>query len=313
VPTLAAAVVGVSAQTLRRWAAAARSGCPLLRRHGPARAAPDPVLAAKAVEIIHALGGMVGAESLGRSTGLSRRQAATVKADELTAMERERKAACTHVVVSAPGIVRGFDQIYVWTEEGWRFPLVSADGAVPYRTSILVAEAYDEDAVYAALENDIDRNGAPLVWRRDRFSAHRTDRIAQLLDSHGILALQGPAHYPRFYGQLERQNREHRAWLGRLGVLRAPSLQPACDRMLVALNDTWRRRSLGWRTATEAWSARRSPSQPQRDSFRQEVYDRAARIERRLDHDNDLAMRLAIEQALQQRGYLRLERGVGAN
>jgi hypothetical protein len=313
VPTLAAAVVGMSTQTVRRWAAAARSGCLLLRRRGPSRTVPDPILAAKAVEIIHALGGMVGAESLGRSTGLSRRQAATVKAGELTAMERERKAACTHVLVSAPGIVRGFDQMYVWTEEGWRFPLVSADGAVPYRTSILVAETYDEDAVCAALENDIARNGAPLVWRRDRFSAHRTDRVARLLDSHGILALQGPAHYPRFYGQLERQNREHRSWLGRLGVLRAPTLQPACDSMLVALNDTWRRRSLGWRTATEAWSARRSPSPAQRDSFRQEVYDRAARIERHLDHDNDLAMRLAIEQALQQRGYLRLERGVGAN
>jgi hypothetical protein len=270
-------------------------------------------LAAKAVEIIEALGGMVGAESLGRSTGLSRRQAAAVKAGELTRRERERKAACTHVVVTVPGVVRGFDQMYVWTEDGWRYPLVSADGAVPYRTSILVAATYDEDAVCAALEDDIARNGAPLVWRRDRFSAHRTDRVSRLLERHGILPLQGPAHHPGFYGQLERQNREHRAWLGHLGVARASDLQPACDRMRVALNDNWRRRSLGWSTASEAWAARRSPSSALRDSFRQQVYDRAARIERHLDHHNDLAMRLAIEQALQQRGYLRLERGVGAN
>jgi hypothetical protein len=313
VPTLAAAVVGVSTQTLRRWASAARSGCPLLHRRGPTGTVADPVLAAKAVEIIRALGGMIGAESLGRSTGLSRRQAAAVKAGELTRQERERKAACTRVVVTAPGVVRGFDQMYVWTDDGWRFPLVSADGAVPYRTSILVASAYDEDAVCTALEADIERHGAPLVWRRDRFSAHRTDRVSRLLERHGILPLQGPAHHPAFYGQLERQNREHRAWLRNVGVVRASDLQPACDRMRLALNDTWRRRSLGWRTATDAWSVRELPSPTVRDSFRREVYDRVARIERHLDHDNDLAMRLAIEQALQQRGYLRLELGVGAN
>jgi hypothetical protein len=312
-PLLAAAVVGVSPSTVRRWVVARRCGQPLRRRCGPARAVPDAAQVRKAVELVRDMHGLMGAASLGRSTGLSRRQAAAVKRAEQTAMERERQAACTRVVVTTPGIVRGFDQMYVWTQEGWRFPLVSADAAVPYRTSIVVADAYDEDAVLEALRRDLATGGAPLVWRRDRHRAHRTDSIVRLLDEHGVIVLQGPPHYPRFYGQLERQNRDHRAWLDRAGVLPASALQSECDRMRAAVNERWRRRALCWRTPAEAWALRPSISRGLRDSFRAEVYDRAARIERHLDHDNDLAMRLAIEQALTQRGYLRLERGIGAN
>jgi hypothetical protein len=83
--------------------------------------------------------------------------------------------------------------------------------------------------------------------------------------------------------------------------------------MRAAVNERWRRRALGWRTPAEAWAQRPHIGRELRDSFRAEVYDRATRIERHMDHDSDLAMRLAIEQALTQRGYLRLERGVGAN
>lgn len=267
----------------------------------------------EAAEIVRKLHGLVGAASLGRSTGLSRRQAAAVKQAEQTAMERERQASCVRVVISTPGIVRGFDQMYVWTQDGWRFPLVSADAAVPYRTSIMVADAYDEDAVLEALERDLAQAGAPLVWRRDRHSAHRTPAVSRLLERHGVLPLQGPAYYPRFYGQLERQNRDHRAWLHQAGPLPAVALQPACDRMTAALNDRWRRPALGWRTPAEIWRTRPPITQNLRDSFRREVYDRAARLEQQLNHDGDMAMRLAIEQALTQRGYLRLEKGFGAN
>ena len=91
-----------------------------------ARAVPDAALVSKAVALVRGMNGLMGAASLGRSTGLSRRQAAAVKQAEQTAMERERQAACTRVVVTTPGIVRGFDQMYVWTRKGWRFPLVSA-------------------------------------------------------------------------------------------------------------------------------------------------------------------------------------------
>ena len=48
-----------------------------------------------------------------------------------------------------------------------------------------------------------------LVVRMDRAKAHRAPRVTALLDAHKVLVLHGPPRYPRFYGQLERQNREH--------------------------------------------------------------------------------------------------------
>jgi transposase InsO family protein len=308
---LVATVVGRSASTLRRWSRRERQGEALCRRRGPARAAA--CTHAQAGEVVRQLAGMIGAAALAKQTGLSRRQAAGVKASVVTDMERERKAQSERVIVSEPGIVRGFDQMYVRTVEGWRYPLVAADSSVPFRTSVLVAEAYDEDAVLAAPQADIAAWGAPLVYRLDRYSGHRTPKVQKLLEENGVVALHGPAHHPRYYGQMERQNREHREYLAFPALLRAALLPEVCRRMIAALNTTWPRRALGWRTPAEAWAKRRPINAEERASFCAEVYDRHAKLERDEGMESDLAMRLAIEQALQQRGYLRVERPNGAN
>jgi transposase InsO family protein len=98
---------------------------------------------------------------------------------------------------------------------------------------------------------------APLVWRMDRASCHRTERVAGYLESHGVLVLHGAPRHPQYYGQLERQNREHRGWLRALGDLEPAELAPACTRMLAALNTRWPRRALGWMTPAEVWAHRR--------------------------------------------------------
>src|SRR5207248_2180268 len=100
---------------------------------------------------------------------------------------------------------------------------------------------------------DIDRNGAPLVYRLDRASSHRTALVAALLRAHQVLLLHGPAHYPQYYGQHERQNREHRGWLSWLDSMAADELHAASREMLDALNAGLPRASLGWRTAAQAW------------------------------------------------------------
>ena len=81
--------------------------------------------------------------------------------------------------------------------------------------------------------------------------------------------------------------------------------------MLEALNKLWRRRTLAWRTAHELWSARK-PVEIDRRALREEVNETAARIAQQLQHRGkpaDLAERLAIEQALESRGYLRRQIG----
>jgi transposase-like protein len=310
---IAAAIVGASPQTLRRWSARDRRGELLARHAGPREPPPlDAHRAAHVEDLVRDLRGLVGAESLRRSVpGVSRRQAAAVKREALIEMERERKARTGHVVVTQPGVLRGFDQLYARTTEGLRTLLVSADGAVPYRTSIEPVARYDGAHVAAALEHDIAQNGAPLVWRRDRASAHATDEVCEVLDAHGVLPVDGPPRCPRFYGQLERQNREHRAWLEALDPPAPDALGHVCDRMRSALNGAWRRPTLGWRTAAEAWQSRPAVEED-RTALRDEVHERAARIERDLAGRGayrGLAWRLAVEHALTQRGYLRLELG----
>jgi hypothetical protein len=312
---LAAAVIGIGASTLRRWNAHWKSGLVTGRRPGPTAGcrSVDPHTEALVEDLVRSTRGLVGAESIShRVPGISRRAAAAIKAHTLTTMERERRQSCQCVAVTAPGIMRGFDQLWVPTTDGLRPVLVSADACVPYRTSVIVAERYDSPAVAHAIEEDFRRNGPPLVWRADRASCHRTDEVDRVLRDWGVLRLHGPAHLARFYGQLERQNREHRGWLKSCPLGSPTALVDTCERMRHALNEAWPRRSLGWMTSAEKW-ATNIAAHDKRADLRSRVADRAARL-RRLAGDLDelLVERLAIEQALTQLGYLRQQRGDGA-
>ena len=124
--------------------------------------------------------------------------------------------------------------------------------------------------------------------------------------------MHGPAHLARFYGQLERQNREHRGWLASSAPCAPGALVETCERMRHALNEAWARRSLQWMTSAEKWATRSVPCDD-RAELRARVAERAAQLRRdeRLGNDVDdlLVQRLAIEQALTQLGYLRQQPG----
>jgi hypothetical protein len=270
-----------------------------------------PQAAAHVQHIVRRLHGQVGAESLRRSAGISRRQAARLKAETLTRMERERKAALTHVIVTAPGLLRGMDAMYFHCAEGLLYALFCADGAVPYRTSVTTGDRYDAELVAATLRADIEKHGAPLVYRFDRAAVHDAPAARAVLDEHQVLVLHGPPYYPRFYGQHERQNREHRAWADTLRRLSREDVDGCLAQMLEGVNELWKRRTLGWNTAAQVWS-QRPRLVIDRRALREEVMERTARIARALEcrgKPADLAERLAIERTLELRGYLRKEPG----
>ncbi len=309
---LAAGLAGVHLSTLRRWRLARREGGTCASPRRASRRLACAVAVAGVRELVRRLHGLVGADSLRHSVaGISRRAAARVKAETLAAMERERRAALTRVVVSLPGVLRGMDAMHFATREGTRYALICADGAVPYRTSLTTGIRYDASLVERTLRADIEQNGAPLVYRLDRAAAHSAPAARALLEEHEVLLLQGPPHYPGFYGQLERQNREHRAWVDTLPTLSGEQLAACLEQMRHGVSALWRRRSLRWHTAAELWSAR-SPLEIDRPALRQEVHDRAIHIARRIEprpHARDLAERLAIIQTLERMGYLRQEIG----
>jgi hypothetical protein len=304
-PTCAAAC-GVSPATLRRRL----SGAPQ-RRRVSAETRPSPVAIAAAEAIVRDTRGQAGADAIAHATGLSRRQAARVKKAERCRMERQRKASSRRVHVDAPGVIRGFDAMHLTDAPGRPFVLAVADAAIPYRTTLRIAERYDAAAVAETLALDFARHGAPLVCRLDRAACHRTDEVLSVFASHRVLVLHGPPHYPRYYGQLERQMREHREWLAGID-LEAADLDALLAAMRTGLNAAWPRRSLGWCSAEQRWQAR-PPLAVDRDELRADVASRAARLRARgciSARDPDLHQRLAIEHALSARGLLEVQQGV---
>ena len=305
----AARVAGAHEATLRRWRARERRGEPLAQTLYAKGPLPPAHALERASELVRCLRGQVGADALRRSVvGISRRAAARVKAQTLTCMERERKRALTRVSVSAPDVMRGMDAMWLRGAQGRCYAVFSADAAIPYRTQVKTGARYDAELVARTLRLDIKLNGAPLVYRFDRAAAHDAPAVREVLEAHQVLVLHGPPRLARFYGQHERLNREHRAWEEELELLSLEDLERRLEEMLQALNKLWRRRTLGWKTAYEAWSARGCLNVDRR-ALREEVTERAARIGRHRGRTADLAERLAIEQALETRGYLRQQPG----
>lgn len=178
------------------------------------------------------------------------------------------------------------------------FALIAADACVPYRTSAKYAEH-----VARVLDEDFRSHGAPLVLRYDRARCHTAAAVMSVLREHRVLYLQGPAHYPPYYGQHERQNAEHRDWC----EWECAITQSELDHMKTALNELWRRPTLGWRSAAQCW-ATRPVLDDDRDQLHDEVECRAHQLVSQ-DVEQELAMRLAIEQALTERGYLQITAG----
>jgi transposase InsO family protein len=298
-----AQLLGVSTSTVRRTlrpaldAAAARNAVPV----------NDELAAMQARTITRATHGQVGADSLAKTCGLTRRRAAEIKKTELREMERERKAQCRSVSVLAPGLIRGFDAMHLRCLDGNAYWLVSADASIPYRTAIATVPTYDAEHVIAALIADFEANGTPLVLRLDRIACHQTAEVQDMLDRYEVLALHGPPRHPYFYGQLERQNREHREWHRHLEPVTRAGLEAVTESMRRALNGLWARPTLDWCTAEQAWH-RRPSFAIDRKQLRLDVdWQAAGLIAAGIPRLN--ARRLAIESQLIERGLLSIHQG----
>jgi hypothetical protein len=297
---LCAKVLGVSPATVRRHR---RPKLTTLRNPRVL----DEAACKQVRSVVRATHGVVGATNLGRMSGLPRRICSQLKRRELAEMEWERKQRCAKVVLTTPRIVRGFDAMHVHAGDLKAYWLVAADAAVPYRTSITTTLDYDAASVIAALRADFELHGPPLVLRLDRIACQRTPEVAHLLAEYDVLALHGPPRYPRYYGQLERQNREHRDWYSLLVADTETELARAAEDMRTALNALWPRPSLGGWTAEQAWRAY-TPVDVDRRQLRCDVDRRTSGLVA-TGFEPMRARRIAIETELQERGLLSINHG----
>ena len=134
---------------------------------------------------------------------------------------------------------------------------------------------------------------------------------AGLRDSKSGSASTPPPRHPRYYGQQERQNREHREWLDAIGPLSPEALLTETERMVTGLNDLKPRSTLAWRTPAKLWRGRQEV-RLDRQALRDEVAELVAHLKRKEEARGwaaGFAERLAIERALIEKGFLGLERG----
>jgi hypothetical protein len=298
---LCAAALAVSPSTVRR-------SLTNMREATKAARTLDDAKCQHVRSVIRATHGLVGASNLGRMSGLPRRACAVIKRRELREMELERKARCASVSITVPGVVRGFDAMHVESHDGKAYWLVAADAAVPYRTSIATVTAYDAEHVIAALIADFEAHGPPLIVRLDRIACQRTPEVCAMLDRYQVLALHGPPRHPYYYGQLERQNREHRGWYAHLGVVTHDELVNAAEAMRTALNALWPRPTLHGCTAERAWRERRQVTLDRRELITEVETCTSRLVTSGLQPLR--ARRTAIESALTQRGLLTVTQGV---
>lgn len=304
IPRLDACVVaGVSPSTVRRWRA---KGVPTTRR--PARERPrcDAATTDAVRALVRKSKGCIGAVALSRSVGdVSRRDAAAIKACELSELERKRREDATRITICSPGVLRGFDAMHLWTHTARAYALRAQEGAVPFTTTVAVEWKYDGRSVCDVLERDFRNHGAPYVLRLDRASVHRTPDAKALCARAGVLVLHGPPRCARFYGQLERPHRDLRVFAP-LDVRRdldehVSVLQAAC----VLLNRDWRRRSLEYQTAEKRWNARIIPALD-RGLLCDEVLELTERIQRANDKlQRDECHRFAVVATMLQHKLLR--------
>lgn len=299
--TMVSRAAGVAPSTVRRWCARDAANEPLVRKRGPKANAERPDTSA-AEAVVRTMNGNIGAAALAKcSEGLSRRAAAQLKARVLTSMENERQAELRRVHIT-PGAVRAFDAMHFENA----FAFAGADGGLPFRTSLELLDEYVGSLVAKVIDEDFGKHGAPLVVRLDRAKQHVVPEVLAVLAHHGVLLMHGPPRYPGFYGQLERMNEEHRAFLGR-GQISNADLKRAQH----AYNEVLPRRGLGWRTAGQTWRMRK-PLDVDRRVFRDEVDEVTAKLKEKHEARawcSGTAERLAIEAVLKRRGLLRVERG----
>ena len=313
-PALVTALLGASPATRGRWRRRLAAGLPLRRRRTVTAVNVSPELRERIESHVRATRGLAGVESMRHSVaaGLPRRTIADIKRATTAAMERERKAGCARVEVIVPGVVRGFDAMEVRCAEGRRWVLVCTDAAVPRRTTMRLVAHYDSDQVLHVLLTDFVEHSTPLVLRMDRAACQRTPEVKQMLEHLGVRVLHGPPRRPQYYGQLERQNREHRAWLRDLQGAPEAVVVAALPQMQHALNALHARPSLGWRPAEVVWTSRPPLSDNARVRFASKVAHEVARHTGD-DVDPTHAQRLGIEHALHEEGYLRVTKARRAN
>ena len=238
---------------------------------------------------------------------LSRRSFQVLVRQQRLEKWRERDAAFTRIEWSQPATVWAMDP----GQLGPRHWNLVGDLASRFRFDLFVAAELPARTIAGQLEQLFAQHGAPLVLKRDNGSNLAGGEVDELLDAHGVIALNSPPHYPGYNGAIEYAQRELKARVEQLtsqgmkldeALVESPSLLNAKPRP--CLDD---------RSAAEVFYTGRDDFQQQfaltrRKEIRDLIQDRSncinARMERCGHPTQGAVRRRVVEQWLEENGLM---------
>jgi hypothetical protein len=171
------------------------------------------------------------------------------------------------------------------------------------------------DDVHVYLSEALDRYAAPLVLKHDGDAIFHEERVAELLQRHGVVELTVPRGYPRYNGKQERSMRDIKSYERALRRHRVGrSLRDRLVATMRDLNDERPRPVLGNRTASEVHERGRKPL-PDRAAFIKEVEDTESSLHEAATsrHERNSAHRRAVEKVLMRHSLMKIEGDVSRN
>ena len=311
------AAAGLPRSSFLRWQRRIRNGQPAiqtadrrnileLEKQSPETAA---VIRRKIAALSHGRRRTRGAPALFQAVRgwLSRRSFQILIRKQRQETWREQRAALTRIAWSRPAAVWAMDP---GQQEGRRWNLVS-DLASRFRFDLNVAVALPARSIADQLAQLFARHGAPLILKRDNGSNLAGGEVDELLDAHGVIALNSPPYYPAYNGAIEYAQRELKARVGRL-TSQGMELDAALAESPPLLNAK-SRPCLDGKSAAEVFYAGRFDFHQQftltkRKEIRDLIQDQAesirARMERCGHKAQGVAWRRAVEQWLEDNGIM---------
>jgi transposase InsO family protein len=315
--------LGLKPDTLSRWAARWRRDRMELRARGRPAERPAPELRNEILAIMWFRGPHVGLPALQDDfPGVARA--------ELIELQRRYRLAYGRKTSWLMYTLRWMRPGRVWTTDFTKAPtpidgcyerlLVVRDLGSGRNLLALPAEAESAEVVVGALEALFARHGPPLVLKSDNGGAFISHQVEVLLAAHGVLHLLSPVRTPQYNGGVEAGIGSLRTRIHYESARNDRPGQWTCDDIEAArlqANFTAHLDGPLSLTPEQAWAARQTLIESEREAFRQ-VYDQYRHEERRTRAQQSRPVmgraaeasidRVAIPRALVECGYLLFRR-----
>jgi transposase InsO family protein len=296
--------------TVWRWRARAQAGQPVLEKPGPKKPEAFNLEGVKAriAALDHGPRRSAGTTALQAelSNALSRR-----RFQELVVEERQNQLdQMKRIQWLVPGTVWSFDTTEYGPQKLRITPL--RDLASKYQLPVPLVGAQENGVRIAEyLEQMFQRDGAPLLLKRDLGSPLRCHQVNEVLERYRVLPLDSPPDYPQYNGSMERSMRDLHAALDQVRLQHDP-LPIRVDLELATHRLNHRcLRSLGHRTPCQVYH---DPAQRQRFHGRsrqrifREVFEQfwqfLETMPERNRHTFNAAWRLVVETWLRRQGWI---------